>query len=88
MKNEVRFPIEIIDIVVVKMNSAVLRRGVAPAHLRPVPIPARHGSGRVIDQRSVERMGADVVNLRGAHPNTEIPTRKQVLCRITDFVKK
>ena len=58
-----------------KVDGAVVLRGVAPAHLLARPARACHGAPRQVDGLAVHRVGAGVDDARRRHLAGEIPRR-------------
>ena len=86
-KGEISLPFEIVDIIFVKMNGAVVLWRMAPAHLRTIPVGPCHSPCWVIDQRSMELVNASVNDARAREFFTEIPARKNRRGRSLGAVK-
>ena len=72
---ERRRPAAVVDVVFVKVDRRVLVRSVPPAHLAPAPPRAGHASGRNVDERTVEPVGAGVFDTARFHAAREVPAR-------------
>ena len=59
-EDEVGLPVAVMEIVIMKVNGAVLIRRVPPAHLLAGPVRARHGTGGKIHELAVKPVGSDI----------------------------
>ena len=86
-KGKISLPFEIVDIIFVKMNGAVVLWRMAPAHLRTIPVGPCHSPCWVIDQCSMELVNASVNDAGAREFFTEIPARKNLRGRSLGAVK-
>src|SRR5215469_12251007 len=63
-KAEIRFPVAVVDVVIVKVNSSVLVRRVPPTHFFSGPARAGHRSGGKINQFTVQAVGPSIYDSR------------------------
>ena len=78
LEDDIGLPAGIVEIVVVKMDRAVLSRRAPPIELGGIPVPALHRPGGKIDQPSVEAVGGPVANAIARHVQGEVPGPDQI----------
>ena len=76
-EGEVGFPAGVEQIVIVEVDCAVLLGCLGPACVAAVPVPARDGAGRLVDDDTVEADRADIVDGIGWNAVAEIPGADQ-----------
>ncbi len=75
---EIRLPAAVSQVVVVKVDGAIVMRCVTPALLATAPARADHGARRHIHQVPVARLRADVMDRLTIDPKREIPAGMQL----------
>ena len=72
-QREVDIPTGVVNVVVMKMNRAILIRRIAPVHFGAGPIVTLHGPRRHVDGPAVKAIGRNVLDHLGAHLAREVP---------------
>ena len=61
-KRKICFPLEVVNVIFMKMDRAVLVRQVSPTHLSTIPVGPRHCASGKIHQLAAQLVGACIDN--------------------------
>ena len=84
-KGEIGLPAEVVDVVVVKVDGAILYRRVFPGHFLAGPPGTGHGAGRQVDQAAVQTLRPNVHDPRRTRVPGEVPQGPRA-GMVADFV--
>ena len=85
VEDEIRLPATVIQVVIMKMDCAVLLGTLGPVILAAVPVPAFNGTGRQIHCFPIATVSGNVDNPGAGHLTGEIPARQRLCAEISRY---